>query len=156
MSNPQLPEEPSVREVNALACVYEWANKAMENGMPRELIQKILIARGLNQMHAEIFVSTLRSASCEDLEVPKTYKVLKAIKTLKAFKPFKGYESHETFLERAAGVDRMLFGTLVCIGGIVVATITYNAASIGVVYIIAWGAILSGAILIISGLVQTR
>ncbi len=46
----------------------------------------------------------------------------------------------------------ILFGLLWCIGGIIVTMITYNNASDGGTYIIAWGAILFGGIQFLKGL----
>ena len=48
----------------------------------------------------------------------------------------------------------MLYGALWCIGGIIVTAITYSAASGGGTYVIAWGAILFGAIQFIKGVVN--
>jgi len=46
----------------------------------------------------------------------------------------------------------MLHGALWCVGGIIVTAITYSAASGGGTYIVAWGAILFGAIQFLKGL----
>lgn len=56
---------------------------------------------------------------------------------------------------RKAGRKNMLYGALWCIGGIVVTAATYSAASDGGTYVIAWGAILFGAIQFIRGLSQS-
>lgn len=48
----------------------------------------------------------------------------------------------------------MLFGALWCIGGIVVTAVTFSAASGGGTYVVAWGAILFGAVQFIKGLVN--
>lgn len=45
----------------------------------------------------------------------------------------------------------MLFGALWCVGGIIVTALTYQAASGGGRYVIAWGAILFGAVQFIRG-----
>ena len=55
---------------------------------------------------------------------------------------------------RKAGVNNMLFGAIWCVGGIVVTAVTYQAASNGGHYIIAWGAVLFGAIQFLRGLFQ--
>jgi len=47
---------------------------------------------------------------------------------------------------REAGRKNMLYGALWCIGGIIVTAATYSAASPGGTYVVAWGAILFGAI----------
>jgi len=56
---------------------------------------------------------------------------------------------------RAAGKKNMLSGALWCIGGIIVTAATYGAASPGGTYLVAWGAILFGAIQFLRGLVQS-
>jgi len=56
---------------------------------------------------------------------------------------------------REAGRKKMLYGALWCIGGIIVTVITYSAASGGGRYIVAWGAIIFGAIQFFRGLVQS-
>ncbi len=56
---------------------------------------------------------------------------------------------------KAHGRKNMLYGALWCIGGIVVTTVTYsNASSGGGTYIVAWGAILFGALQFLQGLYQ--
>jgi hypothetical protein len=55
---------------------------------------------------------------------------------------------------RDAGKKNMLYGALWCIGGIVVTGATYSAASDGGTYIVAWGAIVFGAIQFFRGLDQ--
>lgn len=49
----------------------------------------------------------------------------------------------------------MIFGALWCIGGTVVTVATYSAASGGGSYVVAWGAILFGAIQFIKGLINS-
>ncbi len=46
----------------------------------------------------------------------------------------------------------MVFGALWCIGGIVVTVVTYSAAASGGTYVVAWGAIVFGAIQFFRGL----
>jgi len=53
-----------------------------------------------------------------------------------------------------AGQKNMLYGALWCIGGIIVTAVTFTAASGGGTYIIAWGAIIFGAIQFFRGLSQ--
>jgi hypothetical protein len=45
-----------------------------------------------------------------------------------------------------------LYGGLWCVGGIIVTAVTYSAASGGGSYVVAWGAILFGAIQFFRGL----
>jgi hypothetical protein len=54
----------------------------------------------------------------------------------------------------AAGKKEMLHGALWCIGGIAVTAVTYGLASEGVPFIVAFGAIIFGAIQFFRGLVQ--
>lgn len=55
---------------------------------------------------------------------------------------------------KEAGRKNMMHGALWCIGGIIVTALTYRAAAKGGVYLIAWGAIVFGAIQFFRGLVQ--
>ena len=59
---------------------------------------------------------------------------------------------HEAYQEAAK--KNMLHGALWCIGGIIVTAVTYAAASGGGTYIVAWGAIIFGAIQFFKGLSQ--
>jgi hypothetical protein len=54
----------------------------------------------------------------------------------------------------AAGKKNMLYGALWCIGGAVVTAVTYGAASGGGHDVVAWGAIVFGAIQFFRGLAQ--
>ena len=56
--------------------------------------------------------------------------------------------------KREAGSKNMLYGALWCIGGTVVTLVTYSSASEGDSYIVAWGAIIFGAIQFLRGLYQ--
>lgn len=56
---------------------------------------------------------------------------------------------------KALGRKNIISGALWCIGGIVVTVITYNAASGGGSYVVAWGAILFGFVQLIQGIYQT-
>ena len=56
--------------------------------------------------------------------------------------------------KREAGSKNMLYGALWCIGGTVVTLVTYSSASEGDSYIVAWGAIIVGAIQFLRGLYQ--
>lgn len=57
--------------------------------------------------------------------------------------------------KKEAGGKNMLYGALWCIGGIVVTAVTFSAASGGGTYIVAWGAIVFGAIQFFKGLIQS-
>jgi hypothetical protein len=53
-----------------------------------------------------------------------------------------------------AGKKNMLYGGLWCVGGIVVTAATYSAASNGGSYVVAWGAVIFGAIQFFRGVTQ--
>jgi hypothetical protein len=55
---------------------------------------------------------------------------------------------------REVGKKNMLIGATWCIGGILVTAMTYQTATGGGHYIVAWGAILFGAIQFLRGLAQ--
>jgi hypothetical protein len=55
---------------------------------------------------------------------------------------------------REAGTKNIVIGALWCVGGIVVTAATYQMASGGGTYVVAWGAILFGGIQSLRGLCQ--
>ena len=57
---------------------------------------------------------------------------------------------------REAGKKNMLYGALWCIGGTVVTVLTYQAAAGGGRYVVAWGAIIFGAIQFFRGMSQSH
>ncbi len=56
---------------------------------------------------------------------------------------------------RKAGMKDMLIGGLWCVGGGIVTALTYSMASSGGRYVIAWGAIVFGAVQFFRGLYRT-
>ena len=56
--------------------------------------------------------------------------------------------------KREAGNKNMLYGALWCVGGLLVTILTYSAASDGGTYIVAWGAVIFGAIQFFKGMFQ--
>ena len=56
--------------------------------------------------------------------------------------------------KREAGGKNMLYAALWCIGGLLVTFLTYSAASDGGTYVVAWGAVIFGAIQFLKGLFQ--
>ena len=56
--------------------------------------------------------------------------------------------------KRKAGVKNMLVGAAWCIGGTVITAVTYSTAKGGGTYVVAWGAIVFGAIQFLKGLFQ--
>lgn len=62
--------------------------------------------------------------------------------------------SAQTNVHKEEGTRNMMIGGLICLGGIVITAATYSAASGGGSYVVAWGAILFGAIRFFKGLGQ--
>ena len=56
--------------------------------------------------------------------------------------------------KQEAGNKNMLYGALWCIGGLLVTFLTYCAASSGGTYVVAWGAVIFGAIQFVKGVFQ--
>ena len=54
------------------------------------------------------------------------------------------------------GQKNMVWGAIWCVGGIIVTAATYSAAEGGGTYVVAWGAILFGAIQFFQGLIQAN
>ncbi len=55
-----------------------------------------------------------------------------------------------------AGPKNMLIGALWCVGGIIVTAVTFSLATGGGTYVVAWGAIVFGAVQFIKGVIQTQ
>lgn len=67
---------------------------------------------------------------------------------------YEGMEDSYNKEKKEKAIKDIIFGALWCIGGIVVTIVTYNAASGGGTYVIAWGAILFGGIQLLKGLIN--
>jgi hypothetical protein len=106
--------------------VYADAAQQMHRGVPYPQIEANLVAQGLPAESAAIVVQNLREAR------------LKAV--------------------HAAGGKNMLYGALWCAGGTVLTVATLAAAVAkegGGTYVVAWGAIIFGAIQFFRGLFQS-
>jgi len=57
--------------------------------------------------------------------------------------------------KKSDGGSDMLWGAIWCIGGIIVTAYTYSNAAPGGAYVVAWGAIIFGAVQFIKGLVKS-
>ena len=116
------------RELTAervVEAVHAFAAGRMNEGASSQDIEGELVEKGLDQSAAETVVQNLTTARSEAL--------------------------------REAGAKNMLFGALWCIGGIVVTAWAYHEAATaagGGTYVIAWGAIVFGAIQFFRGLIQ--
>ena len=84
------------------------------------------------------------------LSADDAYEVAHRVRRLR------GARLEEQASKKKAGRTKMVLGALVCLAGIVVTVGSYLAASSGGGYILAWGAILFGALLFLWGWEQAR
>jgi hypothetical protein len=111
-------------EEQVVQAICAFAAERMERGSSAAEVEAMLVEQGLDRESAATVVAKLATIRAE--------------------------AAHE------AGKKNMLYGALVCIGGIVVTAVTYGsaAASGGGTYVVAWGAIVFGAIQFFHGLSQ--
>jgi hypothetical protein len=105
---------------------YDTAAQQMQAGAASDAIERSLVDHGHDAQIARMVVTDLTAAVAE--------------------------------AKRRAGRKNMLYGALWCIGGTAVTAATYQAAassSGGGHYVVAWGAILFGAIQFFRGLAQS-
>jgi len=116
--------EPKQTPEPDIQAIFNLAAHQVSNGIPPAGVEQNLIDQGLSAEVATIIVSKLMQA--------------------------------RTTLHKEAGQRNMLFGALWCIGGIIVTVLTYQAAAGagGGKYVIAWGAIVFGAIQFFRGVSQ--
>ena len=114
----------------------------IDRGLSDDAIVKSLVANGWTQADALSAVQGVRrSAAGLNYMTPVQYQ------TQPTYRPDAKSETH------AAGVRKIIFGCCWFFGGIFVTVATYSAASNGGgTYVVAWGAILFGAIDIIRGI----
>jgi len=105
--------------------IYNFAAQQMRAGVAPADIEKQLVNQGLDAEGAATVVANLANARKQAL--------------------------------KKAGQKKMLYGALWCIGGTVVTVLTHQAAvnSGGGRYVVAWGAIVFGAIEFFRGLFQS-
>ena len=118
--------EPNPTPEEVAHAVFVFAAQLMAKGMHDADIKSQLIEKGLDEESAILVIRKLHEARDHVL--------------------------------KEAGRKNMLFGALWCIGGTLVTLITYSAASAnpgGGSYVVAWGAIIFGAVQFFRGLSQT-
>jgi hypothetical protein len=104
--------------------VYEVARKYIKSGASAQEVQSLLAGRGVNPQAAASVVKNVIQMRSES----------------------KG--------PGGAGVKHMMVGGLVCLVGTAATVMSYMAASSGGTYVVAWGAIVFGAIQFCYGLVD--
>jgi hypothetical protein len=105
--------------------IYAFAAEKMTNGEADGKIRESLVEKGLDQDAAAAVVRNLKQMRSK--------------------------------ASAAAGQQNMIYGALWCVGGLIVTAVTYNAAAAtgGGKYVVAWGAIVFGAIQFFRGLIQS-
>jgi hypothetical protein len=118
-------ETPEITAEQVVEAIYQFAAEQMRNGASPAEIKRRLIEQGLSAEAAGIVVSNLGKAISQS--------------------------------QQEAAQKNMLYGAVWCIGGIVVTALTYAAASGGGggSYVVAWGAIVFGAVQFFRGLGQS-
>lgn len=106
--------------------IYGFAADHIAAGKSPSEVERLLVEQGLDAQSASTVVSNLVQARSQAY--------------------------------RSAGTRNMLIGALFCVGGILVTVISYNAAANnagGGRYVVAWGAVIFGAIQFFRGLAQS-
>ncbi|MFW6169074.1 MAG: hypothetical protein ACODAD_01200 [Planctomycetota bacterium] len=116
--------ETTPSEEEIVQAIYAFAAEQMKNGASSMKTEEMLVEKGLDKEAAVAVVANLRRMRSEAL--------------------------------RSAGRNNMMYGALWCIVGTVVTVVTYSAAASGGggTYVVAWGAIVFGAIQFLRGLTQ--
>ncbi len=117
--------QPEMTEEQVVEAVYDYAAQRMMAGISHAQIEKDLIEKGLDQEAAHTVVSNLNDMKS------------KAV--------------------RGAATKNMLIGGLICAVGTVITVWSYTAAANnaqGGSYVVAWGAIIFGAIQFFRGVAQ--
>jgi hypothetical protein len=122
---------------------YAYAAKLLEDGSPPAEVRRRLLELGLDEKTASTFLTDLIRAR-EGAETS-------AIDEIRADVPVNALEAQAL---REAGNKNMFFGALWFLGGLIVTVLTFTAAQGGGRYVIAWGAVVFGAIQFIRGFSQ--
>src|SRR5262245_46867146 len=126
MSDTASPAPQSPSTEEAVQYIYQFAAELMGQNVPEREIERQLVGKGLDAESASIVVRNLRDV--------------------------------QTDAVRSAGKKNMIYGALWCVGGTLVTVITYASAAsspTGGSYVVAWGAIVFGAIQFFRGLSQS-
>lgn len=120
--------EPSPDEIEkAVEAIYAYGAALLREGKSPNEVEEALVAKGIERKTAEVVVDKLTRT--RDTAVVADRK------------------------ER--GAKNMMIGGLICVVGIIITAATYSGASGGGRYVIAWGAIIFGAIRFFQGLAQS-
>ena len=130
MSESISPEEQ--RQIDELA---EAVASDLAQGKSAESVSKTLVKQGWEKGNADAFVAQVQTAIHEYRGSPQGQSAIRDAK-------------------RSRNQRNMLVGGLWCVGGTAVTLVTYSAASGegGGTYVVAWGAIIFGALQFLSGM----
>lgn len=122
----------------AVEAIYAYAGALIREGKSRSEVEDALVAKGIERATAKVVIDKILTARAES-----------------ATGPVIDYDAGRN-LKREEGSRNMVIGGLICLVGIVITVATYSAASEGGGrYVVAWGAIIFGAIRFFRGLSQS-
>lgn len=122
----------------AVEAIYAYAGALIREGKSRSEVEDALVAKGIERATAKVVIDKILTARAES-----------------ATGPVIDYDGGRN-LKREEGSRNMVIGGLICLVGIVITVATYSAASEGGGrYVVAWGAIIFGAIRFFRGLSQS-
>jgi len=122
----------------AVEAIYAYAGALMREGKSRSEVEEALVAKGIERKTAAVVVDKLIAARAQS-----------------AMGPVVDYDGGRN-LRKEEGSRNMVIGGLICVVGLVITIATYSAASEGGGrYVVAWGAIIFGAVRFFRGLSQS-
>lgn len=122
----------------AVEAIYAYAGALIREGKSRAEVEDALVAKGIERATAKVVIDKILTARAET-----------------AVGPVIDHDGGRS-LKREEGSRNMVIGGLICLVGIVITVATYSAASEGGGrYVVAWGAILFGAVRFFRGLSQS-
>lgn len=117
----------------AIGALVVHAYRAIDNGQPQENIESELMSRGCSR---EVAAAIIRRAREERQRIADS-----------------GGSDDRRFREPEddSGSSDMWIGAVICLAGILITALTYSSASGGGTYVVAWGAIIFGAVRFFKG-----
>jgi hypothetical protein len=121
--------EPTSEEVEkAVEAIYTYGAALLRAGKSPSEVEDALVAKGIERKTAVIVVEKLTSVD--------------------------NLAAARNDVKKEEGQKNMLIGGLICLVGIVITAATYSSAAGGGKYLVAWGAILFGAVRFFRGMSQ--
>jgi hypothetical protein len=135
-------DDPGARQ--DMPAAYSYAAKLLESGSSPADVRRRLLEMGWDEKTASLCVVELlqaREGKVEEASGSRRQSV--------------ALSKQESQTLREIGQKNMLYGALWFLGGLVVTLLTFTAAQGGGRYVIAWGAVVFGAIQFMRGYVQS-